>query len=91
MPSSPRLAKLSAPRTGTALVRARLHRLLDEAVERGAAFIAAGPGTGKSTLTVTWATPRAGRLLWFRANAADADPAEAFGYVRQLAGTSKGA
>ena len=91
MPSSPRLAKLSAPRTGTALVRARLHRLLDEAVERGAAFIAAGPGTGKSTLAVTWATPRAGRLLWFRADAADADPAEAFGYFRQLAGTSKGA
>jgi LuxR family maltose regulon positive regulatory protein len=91
MPGRPRLAKLSVPRAAAALVRPRLHRLLDEAVARGAAFIAAGPGTGKSTIAFTWAAPRAGRLLWFRADAGDADSAEAFGYFRQLAGTSKGA
>jgi LuxR family maltose regulon positive regulatory protein len=91
MPSPPRLAKLSVPRSASALVRPRLHRLLDEAVERGAAFIAAGPGAGKSTLAVTWAASRAGRMLWFRADAGDADPAEAFGYFRKLAGASKGA
>src|SRR5690349_1760153 len=91
MPSSSRLAKLSVPRTAGALARPRLHRLLDEAVQRGAAYLAAGPGTGKSTLAVTWAASRAGRLLWFRADRADCDPAEAFAYFRQLAGTSKAA
>ena len=91
MPSFPRLAKLSVPRAAAALVRPRLHRLLDEAVERGAAFIAAGPGAGKSTLALTWATSRAGRLLWFRTDGGDDDPAEAFAYFRQLAGASKGA
>lgn len=91
MPSPPRLAKLSVPRAAAALVRPRLHRLIDESVARGAAFVAAGPGAGKSTLAVTWATPRPGRLLWFRADAGDADPAEAFGYFRDLAGASKGA
>ena len=91
MPRSPRLAKLSGPRAAGALVRPRLHRRLDAAVARGAAFIAAGPGTGKSTLAVAWATSRAGRLLWFRADAGDADPSEAFAYLRQLAGTSKAA
>jgi hypothetical protein len=41
MPNPPRLAKLSVPRTAAALTRPRLHRLLDEAVARGAVFIAA--------------------------------------------------
>src|SRR5690242_16912328 len=91
MPGSPRLAKLSAPRAASPLVRPRLHRLLDEAVGRGAAFVSAGPGSGKSTLASTWAASRAGRLLWFRADGGDADPAEAFAYFRQLAGASKGA
>lgn len=91
MPNPPRLAKLSVPRTAAALTRPRLHRLLDEAVARGAVFVAAGPGAGKSTLAVTWGTPRAGRLLWFRADEGDSDPAEAFGYFRQLASHSRAA
>ena len=88
---APRLAKLSIPRAVAASVRQRLHRQLDDAVVRGAAFIAAGPGTGKTTLAVTWAAARTGRLLWFRADSGDADPAEAFAYFRELAGASKGA
>ena len=89
MPRPPRLAKLSAPRVAAAAVRPRLHRLLDEAVARGAAFVAAGPGAGKSTLAVTWGAARAGPLLWFRTDGSDADPAEAFGYFRELAGILK--
>src|SRR4029078_12031825 len=50
---------------------------------------APGPGAEKSTLAVTWGTPRAGRHLWFRADEGDSDPAEAFGYFRQLASHSR--
>jgi hypothetical protein len=86
MPSAPRVAKLSVPRAAAAPIRPRLQRLRDAAVARGAAFIAAGPGAGKRILAVTWATPRAGRLLWSRADEDDRDPAEAFGHFRELAG-----
>lgn len=91
MPGPRRLAKLSIPRASVASVRPRLHGRLDEAIARGAVFIAAGPGAGKSTLAVTWGTPRAGRLLWFRADEGDHDPGEAFGYFRELAGHSRAA
>ena len=87
MPVARRVAKLSVPRAGGALVRPRLHRLLDDAIARGAVLVVAGPGSGKSTLAVTWGTARAGRLLWFRADEGDADPAEAFDSFRQLAGS----
>jgi DNA-binding SARP family transcriptional activator len=89
MRGSSRLAKLSIPRTAGALTRPRLDALLDSAVARGAVWIAAGPGAGKSTLAATWGMARAGRLLWLRADEDDADPAVVFAYFRQLAADSR--
>lgn len=89
MAASTRLAKLSVPRASGALVRPRLHQQLDEAVQRSAVWIAAGPGAGKSTLAAAWAASRRGRVLWFRADEGDADPAAAFGYFRELANAGR--
>jgi LuxR family maltose regulon positive regulatory protein len=90
MAPASRLAKLSVPRTSGALVRARLHRVLDEAMQcAGAAWIAAGPGAGKSTLAAAWASARPGRVLWYRADEGDADPAAPFAYFQTLAGSTQ--
>ncbi len=84
-----RLAKLSVPRASGILARPRLHRLLDERVKDAVAWIAAEPGAGKSTLAASWASARSGKVLWFRADEGDADPAVAFGYFRELAGATR--
>ncbi|HXU67448.1 MAG TPA: BTAD domain-containing putative transcriptional regulator [Casimicrobiaceae bacterium] len=82
---SPRLAKLSPPRASNWLVRSRLNSLLDSATGTGAAWIAAEPGAGKSTLAATWASTRSGHLLWYRVDEADIDPGVAFGCFTALA------
>ena len=84
MPST-RLAKLSPPRASNWLVRSRLNKLLDEATRTGAAWIAAEPGAGKSTLAAAWASTRTARMLWYRIDDGDADPGVAFGYFSALA------
>lgn len=84
-----RLAKLSLPRVSGALTRPRLHRLLDEAIQCAAVWIAAEPGAGKSTLAATWASSRPGSVLWYRVDEGDADPAAAFGYFRELARSTR--
>jgi hypothetical protein len=43
-------AKASVPRAATALPRARVFRILDRALARGAAWLAAPPGAGKDEL-----------------------------------------
>lgn len=88
MPSS-RLAKLSPPRASNWLVRPRLNGLLDEAIGAGAAWIAAEPGAGKSTLAASWASTRNGRVLWYRVDEADADPGVAFGCFTALASSTR--
>jgi ATP/maltotriose-dependent transcriptional regulator MalT/DNA-binding SARP family transcriptional activator len=85
VPAASRLAKLSIPRVSGALVRSRLHRAIDQTAQRGAVWVAAGPGAGKTTLAASWAATRRGRVLWYRADEGDADPAAAFGYFRDLA------
>lgn len=87
--SSPRLAKLSPPRKSNWLTRPRLEALIDEATQHGAVWIAAEPGAGKSTLAAAWASTRAGRLLWYRADDGDADPAVAFDYLTSLARSTR--
>src|SRR5579862_5144258 len=87
--ASSRLAKLSPPRAANWLVRPRLNRLLDEATSAGAAWIAAEPGAGKSTVAATWASTRSGHLLWYRVDEGDADPGVAFGYFAALARSTR--
>jgi len=82
---SPRLAKLSPPRASNWLTRSRLNGILDEATGAAAAWVAAEPGAGKSTLAAAWASMRSGRVLWYRIDEADADPGVAFGYFTTLA------
>ena len=86
---SPRLAKLSPPRASNWLARSRLNDLLDEATGAAAAWIAAEPGAGKSTLAAAWASMRSGRVLWYRVDEADADPGVAFGYFSALARSTR--
>ena len=86
---SPRLAKLSPPRASNWLVRPRLNALLDEALRSSAAWIAAGPGAGKSTLAASWASTRNGRVLWYRVDEADADAGVAFGCFTALARSTR--
>ncbi|HTL75418.1 MAG TPA: BTAD domain-containing putative transcriptional regulator [Casimicrobiaceae bacterium] len=88
MPSS-RLAKLSPPRASNWLARSRLNSLLDEATGAAAAWIAAEPGAGKSTLAAAWASMRSGRVLWYRVDEGDADPGVAFGYFTALARSTR--
>src|SRR6185437_2074117 len=80
---------LSPPRASNWLVRSRLNILLDSATGTGAAWIAAEPGAGKSTLAATWASTRSGRLLWYRVDEADIDPGVAFGYFTALARSTR--
>src|SRR5689334_5543484 len=82
---TPRLAKLSPPRRSNWLARPRLHELIDEGTAKGALWIAAEPGAGKSTLAAAWSATRAGRLVWYRVDEGDADPAVAFTYLADAA------
>jgi ATP/maltotriose-dependent transcriptional regulator MalT len=88
VPSS-RLAKLSPPRGANWLVRRRLNLLIDQATQGGAVWIAAEPGAGKSTLAAAWSSTRTGKLLWYRVDESDTDAGVAFGYLTQLAGTTR--
>jgi DNA-binding SARP family transcriptional activator len=87
--SSTRLAKLSPSRASNWLARPRLDQLLDEATRAGATWIAAEPGAGKSTLAAAWGSTRSGRLLWYRADEADADPGVAFDAFTALARSTR--
>jgi LuxR family maltose regulon positive regulatory protein len=82
--ASVRLAKLSPPRASNWLIRRRLYRLIDQAARKGAVWIAAEPGAGKSTLAAAWSSTRTGRLLWYRVDEGDADPGVAFSYFKTL-------
>lgn len=88
MPLS-RLAKLSPPRGANWLVRRRLNLLIDKAAQGGAVWVAAEPGAGKSTLAAAWSSTRAGKLLWYRVDESDADAGVAFGYLTDLARTTR--
>ncbi|MEU4691516.1 LuxR C-terminal-related transcriptional regulator [Actinoplanes sp. NPDC023714] len=46
------------------LVRPRLHRLLDEGVQRAVTTVQAGPGWGKTTLAAGWAGSRSQPVAW---------------------------
>jgi DNA-binding SARP family transcriptional activator len=65
--------------------------MLERAIARGAVWISAGAGTGKSTLAAVWGDSRPGKLLWFRADEGDASPAVAFEYFAALCGRKRSA
>jgi ATP/maltotriose-dependent transcriptional regulator MalT len=85
------IAKLAPPRLPRGTVaRERLYRLLDEQVEaNGCAWIAAGPGCGKTVLATAWARARARRLFWFTADEGDASAGNFLHFLAQLIATRR--
>lgn len=71
------LGKLSPPRLGRVFERRRLYPELDAWRHAPGLWLAAPPGSGKTTLVATWLRPRAAAeaVLWMRLDADDADPA----------------
>ena len=70
------LAKLTAPRPRHAWPRRRLFERLDAARRGGTViWIAAPAGSGKTTLVASYLQARRLRAVWYRIDAADADPA----------------
>ncbi len=79
------LAKLSRPQTAGLIPRPRLFRRLDSGCARGAVWVYAPGGSGKTSLLATWveAGPRA--PIWYRADEDDADAATLVHYLGRLA------
>lgn len=79
--SSLRLAKLTPPRLPSVVNRKRLFRLLSRAIKSTITWIAAPPGAGKTTLLASYLQKRGHKVLWFRLDVGDADPATFFHYL----------
>lgn len=76
------IPKITAPRVAAVLARERLHQRLDEKFSTAVAvWIGASAGSGKTTLAADYAVRRGLRLLWYRADSGDADPAAFFKYL----------
>jgi DNA-binding SARP family transcriptional activator len=84
--STPRLAKLTRPRTEGLLRRERLFGQLDEARARPVVWIAAPPGAGKTSLLASYLDARKLPGIWYQVDAGDADPATFFYYLGIAAG-----
>jgi len=84
------LAKLTAPRPRHAWPRRRLFERLDAARRGGTViWIAAPAGSGKTTLVASYLQARRLRAVWYRIDAADADPASFFHDLAQAAGSRR--
>jgi len=79
------LAKLSRPRLHQAVARPRLFEALDEACRRPLVWVAAPPGSGKTTLIATYLERNAVPALWYQVDAGDSDPAAFFHYLTSAA------
>lgn len=76
-------AKLTRPQLAKVHPRGRLFGLLDRAIEASGVWIDAVPGSGKTTLAVSWLQARARPCLWYQVDAGDADLATFFHYLGQ--------
>lgn len=79
------LAKLSIPKLQAAISRERLFVLLDEQLKQPFVWIHAPPGAGKTTLVGTYLERSSRTVLWYRADAGDADLPTVFYYLREAA------
>lgn len=84
MPQNPAaLAKLTVPGALHAVRRERLFRRFEGSAP--AAWVAAPPGAGKTTLAASYAAVSKRPCLWYRIDRGDADPASFFYFMRLAA------
>lgn len=90
MTASPRLAKLTRPRSEGLLRRERLFAELDEASKRPVLWIAGPPGAGKTSLVASYLEARKLSGVWYQIDRNDADPATFFYYLGVAVGELAG-
>src|SRR5260221_11582532 len=74
--------KISRPKMSRVYARERLFRLTDRGRARQMLWISGPPGSGKTMLAASYLEQRKLRSLWFQIDAADADAATFFYYLR---------
>jgi LuxR family maltose regulon positive regulatory protein len=83
---TPSLAKLTRPRLHGPVKRDRLFARLDDARNRAASILVAGPpGAGKTTLVASWLEARKLSGIWYQVDSGDTDLASFFHYLGQAA------
>src|SRR5437868_7503975 len=74
-------AKASAPRFTNVIPRARVFRMLDRALARGAVWVAAPAGAGKTAAVASYLAARGLKALWYDVDPTDTDVANVFLYL----------
>ncbi|HEY7379285.1 MAG TPA: BTAD domain-containing putative transcriptional regulator [Steroidobacteraceae bacterium] len=85
----PALAKLTRPKVHRALPRERLFRELDRSRECPLIWVAAPPGSGKTTLVSSYIEARKLRGAWYQVDAGDDDVGTFFHYLAQTVPASR--
>ena len=78
-------AKVTHPVPTRVLPRKRLFTLLDCKRQRPVIWVSGPPGSGKTTLVISYLEARKIPCLWYQVDKADADPATFFYYLGQAA------
>lgn len=84
MRRSVKLAKLSLPSVERTLARPRLFEALDDLFARArGVWLAAPPGSGKTTLAASYFGARGSKALWYHVDRGDGDAGTLFHYLAQ--------
>ncbi|MCL4558909.1 MAG: winged helix-turn-helix domain-containing protein [Deltaproteobacteria bacterium] len=78
------LAKVNGPVIGNILVRERLFRVLDQARNKRAIWVAGLPGSGKTTFVASYLSSNRFPHAWYHIDSSDADLATFFYYLRYV-------
>ena len=85
---APLPAKASAPRLTNAIPRARVFRIFDRALARGAIWVVGPAGAGKTTAVASYLDARQRPAIWYDVDATDSDVANVFLYLANAAGAA---
>jgi len=84
------IAKLTRPGFSSVCLRKRLFAMIDRGRRGRVVWISGPPGAGKTILASSYIESRGLECLWYRADAADADPATFFYYLSRASGGGRG-